>query len=321
MATTTAKRREIDESLAIRAAWLHYAGGLTQAEVAERIGVSPVKAHRLVNWAAQNGAVKVSVVGEIADCVRLEVEIAGRFGLKGCEVVPDLGEVGLPLRALGAAGAAFLQREIAQRPGGVIGVGHGRTLAAAVEQMPPFDPQGTRFVSLLGGLARNYAANPHDVMHRLAGRSGAEAYVLPLPFFANSSADREVLLAQPGVREVFDMGARADLMLIGIGTTEPDAQLVASRMIRAEEIAEVTRGGAVGEMLGHFLDAQGRPVATGLSERTVAPPLAVLRDRRVVALAGGPDKVAAIAAVLRGGWLDGLITDEATAQALAALPD
>ena len=52
-----------------------------------------------------------------------------------------------------------------------------------------------------------------------------------------------------------------------------------------------------------------------------APPLAVLRDRRVVALAGGPDKVAAIAAVLRGGWLDGLITDEATAQALATLPD
>ncbi|MGX9848547.1 sugar-binding transcriptional regulator [Limimaricola litoreus] len=318
---TTAKRREIDESLAIRAAWLHYAGGLTQAEVAERIGVSPVKAHRLVNWAAQNGAVKVSVVGEIADCARLEAQLTGRFGLRGCEVVPDLGEPGLPLRALGPAGAAFLQREIAQHPGGVIGIGHGRTLAAAVESMPPFDAMGSRFVSLLGGLARNYAANPHDVMHRLAGRSGAEAYVLPLPFFANSSADRDVLLAQSGVREVFDMAAQADLMLVGIGTTEPDAQLVASRMIRAEEIREVTRGGAVGEILGHFLDAEGRPVATGLSARTVAPALEVLRSRRVVALAGGPDKVAAIAAVLRGGWLDGLITDEATAQALAALPD
>ena len=37
-----------EKSLATRAAWLHYAGGLTQAAVAKRLGVTGVKAHRLV---------------------------------------------------------------------------------------------------------------------------------------------------------------------------------------------------------------------------------------------------------------------------------
>ena len=71
-------------------------------------------------------------------------------------------------------------------------------------------PARIRFVSLLGGLTRNYAANPYDVMHRLAERTCAQAYVMPVPFFANSAEDREVLLEQRGVREVFEMAERRD---------------------------------------------------------------------------------------------------------------
>ena len=57
-----------------------------------------------------------------------------------------------------------------------------------------------RFVSLLGGLTRKFSANPHDVIHRLAERTGAEAYVMPVPMFANTVEDRAVLIGQKGVR-------------------------------------------------------------------------------------------------------------------------
>lgn len=314
MARSTA--RQDDESLAIRAAWLHYAGGLTQTEVAGRLGVSAVKAHRLVAWANQAGAVKVSVDGDVIECLQLEQRLVERFGLLWAEVVPDLGEQGLPLRALGHAGAAYLGRAIDADDGGMIGVGHGRTLAAAVAAMPRGGAGRTRFVSLLGGLTRNYAANPHDVMHRLAEKTGAEAYVMPVPFFANTANDREILLAQPGVREVFDLAAQADLMVVGIGTAEPEAQLVTSRMIAPEEIHEVQEKGGVGEVLGHFFDADGRPVETSLAARTLSPDLHSLDGRRLVALAGGPNKVSAIRSVLRTGLLGALITDERTALGL-----
>lgn len=230
-------RRDSDDSLAIRAAWLHYAGGLTQAEVATRLGVTGVKAHRLIARANEKGAIKVTIDGTVADCILLEQKIAEAYGLSYCEVVPDLHEEGLPIRALGVAGAGFLQREIEKQQTSVIGIGHGRTLAAAVADMHRLQAGSTRFVSLLGGLTRNYAANPHDVMHRLAEKTGATAYVMPVPFFANSVEDREVLLAQRGVSDVFQLAGKADLMIVGIGNVEPDAQLVSSQMIEPSEIS------------------------------------------------------------------------------------
>lgn len=307
---------EPNHDLALRAAWLHYAAGMTQAEVAARLGVSNVKAHRLVAQANQSGAVKVTIDGDIAECAALEVRMTKDFGLDSCHVAPDLYEDGLPLRALRTAGARMLQQEIRAHSGGLIGVGHGRTLAAAISAMPRMDASGVRFVSLLGGLTRNYAANPHDVMYRLADRTGSTTYVMPVPLFANSVADRAVLLAQRGVRDVLDLAIGSALKIVGIGTTQHDAQLVASHMIELSELQDVQRRGGVGELLGHFFDRDGQQVMTGLAERTVSPDMASLKGRRIIAIAGGAQKVWAIRSVLRSGYLSGLITDEATARAL-----
>jgi DNA-binding transcriptional regulator LsrR (DeoR family) len=305
-----------ETSLAIRAVWLHYAGGLTQAAVAERLGIPNVKAHRLIARAVADGMVKVSIDGDIVECIDLEARLAARHGLDYCEVAPDLGEDGLPLRTLGLAGASYLRREIDRGEHAVIGLGHGRTLAAVVQQLPRLDARGVRFVSLLGGLTRNYAANPYDVMHRLAERVTAQAYVLPVPFFANSVGDREVLLEQKGVREVFRMGENASLKFVGIGTADAGAQLVSTGMIEPNEIEEIAASGAVGELLGDFFDPRGRTVPTTLTARTLAASGGGAEAARVVAVAGGKGKVAAIGAVLMSGRLTGLITDECTASAL-----
>ena len=80
---------------------------------------------------------------------------------------------------------------------------------------------------------------------------------MPVPFFANSVEDREVLLEQRGVREVFEMAEAASLKVVGIGTVDPQAQLVSSGMIEPGEIDEIAASGGVGELLGHFFDARG----------------------------------------------------------------
>ena len=105
-------------------------------------------------------------------------------------------------------------------------------------------------------------------------------------------------------------------MLVGIGTTVAEAELVTTGMIEPAEMAAIARAGGVGEMLGHFFDLRGRPVENDLTRRIVTQPLDSLRDRRIVALAGGAIKVDAIRAVLASGLLTGLITDERTARAI-----
>jgi len=307
---------DTEQTLAIRAAWMHYVGGLTQAKVAKRLGLPSVKAHRLIAKAVAEGFVKVSIEGDIVECVELEAQLFETYGLKLCEVAPDIGEEGLPLRALALAGAAYLRRQFEAGEHPVIGLGHGRTLAEVTRQLPRIDARGLNFVSLLGGLTRNFSANPHDVMHRLAEKTGARAYVMPVPFFANTVEDREVLLSQRGVDEVFRMAQAATLKVVGIGTATADAQLVSSGMIEPAEIEAIAAAGARGEMLGDFFDAGGHVVETTLSARTLAVGYDPEREEDIVAIAGGPDKVEAIRAVLRSGRVAGLITDERTARAL-----
>jgi DNA-binding transcriptional regulator LsrR (DeoR family) len=308
--------RDDESSIATRAAWLHYVGGLTQAEVAKRLGLTSLKAHRLITRANQEGLVKVFIDGDVAECVAMESRLSAMFGLDYCEVVPELEAEDMPLRALGIGGGQFLRREIECGEPRLIGIGHGRTLAACVDYLPRASAHATTFVSLLGGLTKKFSANPYDVIHRLAERTGAEAYVMPVPMFANTAEDRAVLLGQKGVGEVMDLARRADLLVAGIGTTGTHASLVASGMIEKAEMEEVQRAGGVGELFGHFFGDNGEPVESPLSDRTLSPGRDDLRQRRIVAVVGGRTKVRAVQAVLRSRILSGLITDERTATVL-----
>jgi DNA-binding transcriptional regulator LsrR (DeoR family) len=307
-----------DDDLCVRAAWLHYGLGLTQTEVAGRLGTTNVKAHRLIARANRLGIVHVSIDGAVSECFALEGQITARYGLDFCQVAPDLGEEGLPLTALGLAGSRYLRREFEAGDHAIIGFGHGRTMAACVNRLPRLAIANLRLVSLLGGLTRKYAATPFDVIHRLAERTGAEAYLLPVPMYANSPEDRLVLLKQRGVGPVFEMGIQSTLRIVGIGAMEPDSSTLSTGMVKKEETDEAKRAGGVGEILGHIFDLSGHLVETVLSARALSMPVEEIGSKKTVAIAGGPIKIEAIRGVLSSGLLSGLITDERTAAGLVA---
>ena len=76
------------------------------------MGLPSAKTHRLIAKAVDAGAVKVTIDGAIIECVELEDRLCQRYGPDFCDVARDPGEDGLPLRAPGLSGAAFLRREI-----------------------------------------------------------------------------------------------------------------------------------------------------------------------------------------------------------------
>ena len=215
----------IDEeaSLATRAAWLYFAGGLTQAEIANRLNVPSAKAHRL-DLPREPRRADPGLRRRAGGRMR-----PSRGGDQGSATAspsatsrPISTRRALPLKTLGLAGATFLRTHLETGGHDVIGVGHGRTLAAAVAQLPQVVNARVKFVSLLGGLTRKFSASPFDVIHRLAERTGAEAYLMPVPVFANTASDRRVLLAQIGIADVFDLARSATLMFVGIGEVRGD---------------------------------------------------------------------------------------------------
>ena len=305
-----------DRDLSLRAAWLAYVGGYTQGEIAERLEVSRAKAHRLVSLAMQSGRVKVFVEGGPADCIALENSLMSRYGLKTCIVASDLGAERQLFAALGAAGAHYLYRHLELSEATIVGIGHGRTLGAVVERLPNVSKGKHQFVSLIGSLTRKSSAHHFDVISKLVDRTGGECYYLPVPYIVDNEEDANVLRGQHSVQTVLAMGRHCELAIVGIGSLDNDTQLQQIGMLTPKELQRLQASGAVSELLGQFLDKDGRCLDIDLNRRTLGVRLTDLGESQVIAIAGGTQKVAAIRAALRSGFLTGLIVDEPTAREL-----
>jgi len=86
--------------------------------------------------------------------------------------------------------------------------------------------------------------------------------------------------------------------------------------VTREELFELMRLGAVGEITGWAYDAKGRLIKGGTNQRLTSIPPQVPAATSTIAAAVGRAKVPAIKAALAGRLINGLITDEATARAI-----
>ena len=322
----------------VRAAWLYYMAGHTQERTAEILGVSRVKAARLLAEAREAGIVKISIEHRLTAMAEVEERLRRRFGLTLCRVTPPLSTLAaapaktagrsattrtatrhqaaeneLARRAVGMTAARLLRERLLARERPVVGIGWGRTTAAMVDQLSGVRRPGATFVSAMGSLTLNSAANLFEVVHRLAERTGGEGHFLPVPFIANSVADRETLMSQRTVQEALTLASRADFFLISLGECDENAFLFENRYLSAEELAELRHAGAVGDTMGKFFDQDGRVVDADLNQRTLAIDLRHLYDREVILLCAGRTKARAARGILRTGFVNGLIIDGDTA--------
>jgi DNA-binding transcriptional regulator LsrR (DeoR family) len=177
---------------------------------------------------------------------------------------------------------------------------------------------GVRVVQTLGGIGRpdaeEYAA---DLVRRMAAALRAATVLLPAPGIVASPAVREALESDPHVREALDQLGHIDMLLVGIGSLASNPVLNDERSITPGALDELRRGGAVGDIALRFFDADGHAVASSLDDRLLGISLEQLRATpRVVAIAGGIEKVEAIRAALRTGVIDDLVIDLETAERL-----
>ncbi|WP_176475906.1 sugar-binding transcriptional regulator [Halomonas salipaludis] len=313
-----------EADLALRAAWLSYVGGYTQADIAKRLGVSRMKVHRLVAMAHDMGAVTVFIEGSPEDLIRLEDGLKERSGLETCIVVPALpAEAANPQANLGRAAAHYLKSRLESGDVEVLGLGWGRSLSEMVNCLPVMDCSSVRMVPVLGSVVRKMSLNPYDVIHRLVDKTGGEGYLLPVPLFADTAEHRDVLMAQRSVQDVIGIAVEADLTMVGLGAV-PDmghSLLMELGEIDQHDAGSLREAGAVAEILGQFLDAHGELVESPINERALGLSLAQLRNHHIVAVACGEEKVEAITAVLKAGLLKGLITDEVVARRILEAVD
>ncbi len=314
MASTEGEKSRLDD--AARAGWLYFIAGHTQDEIAKMLQVSRASAQRLVSLCLAERLITFRLEHPIAACMELASRLKERFHLVHCEVVP--ADPAAPLSTAGIAErcANILETTLRSETPVIVALGTGRAVRAAVERVSPIDRPNHQIVSLVGNISADGSASFFDTVGRLADRTGARHYPMPLPFLMSSEDERNRMVRIDPIAKVKAVAAKADLRLIGIGQMDQKAQVHVDGFVTREELFEMMRLGAVGEITGWAYDAKGKLIKGGTNRRLTSIPPQAPADTTTIAAAVGQAKVPAIRAALAGRLINGLITDEATARAV-----
>jgi DNA-binding transcriptional regulator LsrR (DeoR family) len=303
---------------AARAGWLYYVAGNTQDQIATKLGVSRQSAQRLVSLAVSEGLVRVRIDHPIAACLDLGNKLRERFSLDHVEVVPsDPGSTSTTIGVAEAA-SAEIERRLRTPDPLVMAIGTGRTLKAAIDQLPAMDCAQHRIVSLTGNIAPDGSAAFYNVIFNMADRVKSRSFPMPLPVIASSPQEREMLHRQPMIRSTLELAAEANVTFVGIGEIGPDAPLFRDGFVASADLKALQKAGAVGEIVGWAFDREGRFLDGLTNERVASAPIPSREKALVVGAAMGVAKFPAILAAVTRRLVNGLITDERTAEALLA---
>jgi DNA-binding transcriptional regulator LsrR (DeoR family) len=305
--------------LMTKVARMYYDQGIRQQEITERLNIHQSTISRLLKKARATNIVRISVTIPAGIFSDLEEGLESRYHLKQAVVVDTTEEEERAARDLGAAAAFLVESSI--KPGMIIGISSwSRALVAMVDCLRPSSiGRDGQVVQILGGIGHTV---PHyhatQLAHDFATRIGASAVLLQAPGIVGSADARRILARDPAVQQASNLFSKVDIALVGIGAIEPSKLLASSgNVFSLLERKQLAAAGAVGDICMRYFDAHGRLIASPLMDRVIGMNLNLLKKApRIVGIAGGSRKTAAIRAALEGGWINTLSTDRETAHKL-----
>lgn len=302
--------------LIMRVAWMYHCEGLTQHEIAAALTLPRTRVIKLLRSGFDQGFVTVQLSHRYYNCLSLEADLKAAFALKDAVVVPSPQNPERAAAVLGFAAAAYLPKVL--KRGLTLGTAWGTTILEVARHFKSQTIDDASVVMLLGGIPDSLpAVNPNDIARMFAERLGGRTYYLYAPALVEKSETRDRLLLDKTVQTPLALAKASNVALLGAGACTPGATLAKTGILSGLQLAELRARGAVGDILARFFDLEGRPVETEVDGRVIGLELADLRRiDTTILVAGGAEKVPAILGALRGGYVNTLVTDEHTCQAV-----
>lgn len=302
----------------ILAARLYYLDGLSQPQIARMVNVSQSKISRMLALARDRGLVRISVPDYEPRDADLERRLRERFGLRHAVVIRLT--TGRPTASsretVGYFAAPFISSLLSAEQ--TVAIAGGRTMHALVDRLrPEGSSRGLSVVQAMGNI--DSTPGHYDAIElgrTLAQSWGGRFLTLNTPAILPDADTCRRFLELDQIGDVMRRLAGADLALVGVGTLE-NSVFIERKVLAPDDTAALRQAGAVGEILGRYFDAEGRPCATPLRDRVISLDLDRLRQvPEVIAVVSGSDRTLALRAAFSGGLIKSLVIDEGGAKAL-----
>lgn len=300
-----------DIRLIVKIAQLYYEQEMTQAQIAQTLGIYRTTISRLLKRGRELGIVSIAINYDYNDSLWLEQQLKLKFGLKEAVVAPQESEIGL-------YGAHLVERLLT--PGMIVGFGWGRGVSALVEQLSPSSqPHRLVCVPVVGGPAGKLPSRFHvnTLTYSAASRLKAESHLADSPALLDNATIRNGIMQSQHFKTIAEYWQRLDIALVGIGSPAIRHGANWQAFYGNEQSDDLVVRQVAGDICSRFFDSEGQLVHTTMQEKTLAIELVALRKARyAIGIAYGEEKQAALLGALRGKHINSLVTDRATAEYL-----
>lgn len=311
-AGTVSKEDDIRLDQKVRAAWMYYIAGLNQSEIAGQLGTSRPVVQRLIAAAKDEGIVSIGLHHPVANCLDYAQLLQEKYQLIECNIVPTYSQEST-LDSVSFGCYQLMARYLQNEKTKTIGIGSGLALKKTIERID-FDSRNTRCVALISAMDTNGECNYYDdVPLLLARKIQAKYFQWPVPRYAHSLDEHKLWCSSRLFCNVSAVAKQADVIFIGIGSLNSQSPIFKDGFISNELLAELTNQGGIGEILGCFINAEGGVVENSINRLITSFDIRQNPCPRI-GVACGEAKRTAILAALKGGWINGLVTDEHTAR-------
>lgn len=303
------------EQIIHKAAWLYYAHGLRQDEVARALDISRASVAMYLRKARETGIVNISTSTQLFAEDVLARQLEDALKLDSVWVVPDGTRSSDPTDEVPIVAASVFLNLVER--GARIGVAWGRTVYTIADQMAHADLQGVTVVQLCGNLGAPYSYRPDECTMEIARRLNAKGLNFYAPLVLSTEELATALRAEPVIREQLEGIAACDLALFSIGTIDADSHLVKCGAVDMTELHEIQVAGAAGVVAGRIIDAKGASLDCPYNRRLISAGIDALRSipKRLVVVQED-SKFEPLKAALAGGLCTHLVLGAGMARRL-----
>lgn len=298
-------------TILVEAARLYYEHGLSQQQIARRLGVSRPGVSRMLQTARNQGIVMITINDPTTSGTRLEQQLIEQFGLREAVVVPgESGNYRQVQKRLGQAAAQMLDR--LANDGLTIAVSWGTTMQAVAGSVGDRQQKNMTVVQLNGGISRaEFDTHASEIAKEISKKYGAIPYLLPLPAIVDSKTVKDAITSDRNIGRTLELARQATVAMFTIGSFGRHSVLVKAEYFDDVEVDQLLADGAVGDICSRIIDKSGKICSNSLNQRTIGIELNEINTKSwSIAVAGGERKLAAIRAGLQGKLFNTLITDE-----------
>ena len=305
-------RKIIDnERIIIKVCDMYFNGMKKQSEIAKELNISRPTVSRMIDIAKEKGIVKI-LISDLSgrNYFSLERKLEEKFNLKEVIIVDTKEDDKEQKDEMGKATANFLERIV--KEGSIVGVSMGTTISCIAKHISGYySYRKLQFIPMIGGVGQ-VATELHSnsIVESLAKSFGAKYQFLHIPAMVSSKHIKEELMKDDYIKNIFDKVNKMNIALLGIGSISEDSTVIHTGYFESNQYEELKNSGAVSDICMNILDANGDPSKFDINNNIISVDINRLKMTEYsIGIAGGSKKEDAILSVIRGGFINVLVTD------------